>query len=99
MCLLPIHDLPRLIFLDARGVTDLLILNGQSNLLLSQNVTKVIIKASSAMPTHVDVCEVQSTGIFFHPHAWRRDFRTGGTAAWKTWSAMSILQQRSLCAQ
>jgi hypothetical protein len=26
MCLLPIHDLPRLIFLDARGVTNLLIL-------------------------------------------------------------------------
>jgi hypothetical protein len=26
MCLLPIHDLPRLIFLDARDVTDLLIL-------------------------------------------------------------------------
>jgi hypothetical protein len=26
MCLLPIHDPPRLIFLDARGVTDLLIL-------------------------------------------------------------------------
>jgi hypothetical protein len=26
MCLLPIHDLPRLIFLDARGVTNLLIM-------------------------------------------------------------------------
>ena len=26
MCLLPIHDLPRLIFLDARGVTNLLML-------------------------------------------------------------------------
>jgi hypothetical protein len=26
MCLLPIHDLPRLIFLDAREVTNLLIL-------------------------------------------------------------------------
>jgi hypothetical protein len=49
MCLLPIHDPPRLIFLDAREVTDLLILKWAGNLLVPQNATKVIIKASSAM--------------------------------------------------
>ena len=75
MCLLPIHDLPRLIFLDAHGVTNLLILErGKATRLFRKRNTKVIIKASSAAPMRVDTDELRSTGIFFHPCAWRRDF-------------------------
>jgi hypothetical protein len=85
MCLLPIHDLPRLIFLDAPGVTNLLILEWAEEPVSSAKCdTKVIIKASSAVPMRVHTDEIRSTGIFFHLCARRRDFRTGGTAAWKT---------------
>ncbi len=65
MCLLPIHDLPRLIFLDTRDVTNLLILKWLEEPVPSAKCdTKVII--SSAVPTHVDTDEIRSTGIFFH---------------------------------
>jgi hypothetical protein len=85
MCLLPIHDLPRLIFLDARDVTNLLILEWARQPASSAKCdTKVNIKASSAAPMRVDTDEIRSTGIFFYLCAWRRDVRTGGTAAWKT---------------
>jgi hypothetical protein len=54
MCLLPIHDLSRLIFLDARDVTNLLILNWARQPASSAKCdTKVIIKASPAVPAYV----------------------------------------------
>jgi hypothetical protein len=40
MCLLPIHDLPRLIFLDAREVTNLLIPERARQPASSENVTQ-----------------------------------------------------------
>jgi hypothetical protein len=40
MCLLPIHDLQRLIFLDAREVTNLLILERARQPASSENVTQ-----------------------------------------------------------
>ena len=55
MCLLPIHDLPRLIFLDALEVTNLLILEWARQPTSSAKCdTRVIIKASPAVPAHVD---------------------------------------------
>ena len=40
VCLLPIHDLPRLIFLDAREVTNLLVLERARQPASSENVTQ-----------------------------------------------------------
>jgi hypothetical protein len=55
MRLLPIHDLPRLIFLDDREVANLLILEWARQLASSAKCdTKVIIRASPAVRTHVD---------------------------------------------
>src|SRR6266704_918061 len=49
MCLLPIHDLPRLIFLDARDVTNLSFLEWARQPACSAKCdTKVNLKASSA---------------------------------------------------
>jgi hypothetical protein len=55
--LLPIHDLPRLIFLDARDVTNLLILEWAEEPVSSAKHTKVIMIASPAVPAHVDTAE------------------------------------------
>jgi hypothetical protein len=58
MRLLPIHDLPRLIFLDARDVTNLLILEWAEEPVSSAKCdTKVIMIASPAVPAHVDTAE------------------------------------------
>jgi len=55
MCLLPIHDLARLIFLDVCEVTNLLILEWARQPASSAKCdTKVIIKASGAARAHVD---------------------------------------------
>jgi hypothetical protein len=62
MYLLPIHDLPRLICLDARGNKFVNPGIGKATRFFRKRDTKVIIKASSAAP-------MRSIGIFFHLRA------------------------------
>jgi hypothetical protein len=69
MCLLPIHDLPRFILLDARDVTDLLILKWEKQPASSAKCDKGDYKSIIRNAAHIHVCEVRSAGIFFHPHA------------------------------